>query len=122
MSVGITREAYLHKERLLPVFHAADLWEVNVQDEEQRARQKCNDSNGDPIVARVIILVENAMQPFTPDVNVAFVHYGPKHYNGEYLQRKQSKLHSAFMQPPISLMHNIQLFVPCKIIKQIFEV
>lgn len=87
----LTREADLKHDSLLPVFDGADGGELVVQQAEEGARQQAHQAHEHAVVAGICVLVEDAVEPLASDVDVALVHYGGEHHQGEYLREERER-------------------------------
>lgn len=81
-----TREDEVQQDSASSVPDAADGGKVNVQDEEKDAAEETGHTHGNPIVTGISVVVEDAEQTLTADVDVAFVHDAAEHHHGENLQ------------------------------------
>lgn len=59
---------------------------LHVEDKEEDAGQKGYEPNGDPIVASIIVLVENAVEALASNVHIAFVYDGAEYHHREDLK------------------------------------
>jgi len=92
--VLLTRKADIEHYSLLPVLDGADGGELVVQHEEEGAGQQAHQAQEHAIVARVLILVEDAVEALAAQVDVALVHDGGEDHQGKYLweRRRRSKV------------------------------
>lgn len=70
------------------VFDIADGGKVNVQDQEKDAAKETGHTHSDTIVTGISVVVEDAEQTLTADVDVALIHDAAEYHHGENLQRE----------------------------------
>lgn len=83
-----TREEEVQQYSASSVLDAAHGGKIIIQDEEEDAAEEAGHANGDAVVTRVSIVVEDAEQTLTADVDVALVHDAAEHHDGENLRGK----------------------------------
>lgn len=84
-----TREAEVEQDSTFPVPDAADGGEVNVQDQEKYAAEETGHAHSDTVVTGIGVVVKDAEQTLTADVDVALVHDAAEHHYGEDLQKER---------------------------------
>lgn len=81
----LTWEADLKHYSLLPVFNRADGGELVVKQEEEGACQQANQAHEHAVVARVCVLIEDAVESLAAHVDITLVHDGGEDHQGKYL-------------------------------------
>lgn len=83
----LTRDTDVREHCLLAVLDAADLREVGIQSQVEKAAEEGEDAHGNAIVAGVAVAVENAvLLRIVHAVHVPFIDDGAKHHDGEHLE------------------------------------
>lgn len=83
---GLTRDSDVRQDGFLAVLHAADLREVDVQGQVEQAGDEGEHAHGHTVAAGVgVAVVDAELLTLQGGVEVALVHDGAKHHNGEYL-------------------------------------
>lgn len=79
------RDADVRQDGLLPVLHAADLREVDVQGQVEQAGEEGEHAHGHAIAAGVgVAVVDAELLALGGAVEVALVHDGAEHHDGEH--------------------------------------
>lgn len=87
-----TWEAQVCQDGVLPLRHIAGERNVDVQQEEGHARQEAEDADANSVLARRVVLVEDAFRLGTfGGVDVAFCRDAGKHHQGKQLHRDTEK-------------------------------
>lgn len=85
--VGLTRDADVGQDGLLPVLDAAYLGEVHVQGQVEQAGEEGEHAHSHTIAAGIgVAVVDAELLAFQGAVEVALIHDGAEHHNGEDLQ------------------------------------
>lgn len=88
---SLTRHPNVGHDSLLPVLHAADLREVNVQRQETGAAEETQRSHGNSVVAGVLVAVEDAeLLDLFRTVNVTLISDTAEDHNGEDLETEET--------------------------------
>lgn len=86
--VGLTRDADVGQDGLLPVLDAAYLREVHVKGQVEQAGEEGEHAHGHAVAAGVgVAVVDAELLAFRGAVEVALIHDGAEHHDGEDLQR-----------------------------------
>lgn len=84
-----TRKDQVQQHSTLSVLDVAHGGEVNVQNQETDAAKETGHAHGNNIVAGTGVVVEDAEQTLTADVDVALVHDAAEQHDGENLQAER---------------------------------
>lgn len=86
-----TWHADVGQHRLLAIFDAADLGEVDVQSQQGHAAEEGHGAHEDPVVTGILVAVEDAvLLHLVGAVDVALVGDAAKDHDGEQLQKIQT--------------------------------